>query len=152
MPMMAMFLLVLPVAVAKPCDDAAQARVEAAQGLIDSLHKSHERDRAAVLERARILLERTLEAAPGCKAAHTLQQRADNMVGEVEAVSTRAALEEILADATRYVDTYEKEGVKNVADLEALRFQIAGLKDRLPGDERVDALAARAAALQGNPR
>lgn len=151
MPMMAMFLLVWPIAASSPCDDAAQVRVEAAQGLIDSLEKTHERDRAAVLERARILLERTIEQAPGCTAAHTLQKQANALVGEVGAVSTRAALEEILVDATRYVEAYEKEGVKNAADLEALRFQIAGLRDRLPGDERVDALATRAAALEGKP-
>jgi hypothetical protein len=148
MPMMAMFLLVLPVAASSPCDDAAQARVEVAQGLIDSLEKTSARDRAAVLERARILLERTIEQAPGCESARTLLDQAEAIVEEVAAVSSSAALEEILADATRYVEAYEKEGVKDPTDLEALRFQIAGLKDRLPGDERVDALAARAAALQ----
>ena len=148
MPMMAMFLGMLSVAAAAPCDEAAQARTEAAEALIEGLDETPALDRAAVLERARILLERTVRDAPRCKAAHALQKRADSLVAEMSEVSTEAALEQTLTDTTRIVTIYEKEGVRDPADIEALRFKIAALENRLAGDERVVALAVRAAALQ----
>jgi len=122
-----------------------------AEGLIEGLDEAPALERAAVLERARILLEKTVRDAPGCTGAQVLKNRADSLVAETAGVSTQAALEQTLSDTTRIVADYEKEGVADAADIEALRFKIAALERRLDGDERVKALAVRAAGLQVKP-
>ena len=141
-------VLLAHLAQATPCGGTAAARVEAADGLMVQLADAEDIDKAALLERARILLERTLEEEPGCVEAHVLKRKADGLVDEMQARSTLASMEEALARAGRILAEMEKSGIQDSAELEALRFQLAELGQRLPGDERVEGLAARAALIK----
>ncbi len=129
------------------CSADARARVDSAEQLMVEARQAPAVDKAAVLERARILLERTLKDDPNCRSAARLKTKADELKDDMEALSSAAAREEVLARATRYVTAMEENGVTDYASLEALRFQIAALGDYLPDDERVEDLARRAAAL-----
>ena len=141
-------LLWAHLAQATPCGEAATARTQAASELLAQLADAEAIDKAALLERARILLERTLEEEPGCGDARSLKEKADGLVDEMQARSTLAAMEEALVNADRMLKYMEKKGAGDPSDLEALRFQLAELGRRLPGDERVEALAARAARIK----
>ncbi len=134
----------------EPCTEIAAARVESAQGLVEESAEAPAIDRAAILERARILLERTLDEDPACQAASDLKIRADQLFEETEPLSSAAAMEETLHRASRRVAEMEQNGA-TAADLEALRFQVAALVDRLPGDVRALELARRAAEIRPSP-
>ena len=134
----------------EPCTEIATARVASAHGLLEASVETAVIDRAAILERARVLLERTLEEDPTCEAATDLKHRADQLFEEAEPLSTAAAVEETLHRATRAAEQMEQNGT-TPPELEALRFQVAALVDRLPGDVRALDLARRVAAIRPSP-
>ena len=67
----------------------------------------------------------------------------------MQALSTAAAREEVLARAEESLELLESEGVADPLTLETLRFQLAALGEVMVGDDRVEDLAARAAELGG---
>jgi len=134
---------------AAPCSETAAVRVDSAKGLLREAHDAPAVDKAALVERARILLERTLDDDPSCRRAEKLKDHADGLAEDVQALSTAAAREGVLARAAETLDVLEAEGVEDPLDVEALRFQLAALDEVMPDDDRVAALSQRAAALGG---
>ncbi len=138
-----------PPASASDCSETATLRVDAAHELLLDAREAPAIDKAALLERARILLDRTLDEDPTCKSARALKAHADGLVTDVQALSTAAAREEVLARAEESLELLESEGVADPLTLETLRFQLAALGEVMVGDDRVEDLAARAAELGG---
>jgi|GEM_PF-2831324 len=151
-----MLLLSLTLILSTPADSArcgpdASARVDAASDLIDQAFDADPIDKAAVLERARILLERTLEDEPDCRAAVKLKAHADGLHQDMEALSSAAAQEAVLVRAADTVTVWESGGVTDPDALQALRFQLAALHQLRPDDARVTDLNDRARALGVTP-
>ena len=151
MSLLGLFLLLHSPAEAGRCGPDATLRVDAARDLYEEAYEAAPIDKAALLERTLILLERTLEDEPGCKAAQKLLKRVDAVQADMEALSTAAALEQALLDAGERVADYEQGGVTDPEALQTLRFHLQALGQLLPDDERVLGLQARAAALQVQP-
>jgi hypothetical protein len=151
MHLLGLFLLLSAQADAARCSAAATARVDAAEDLLAQAYDAAPIDKAAILERSLILLERTLDDEPACKAAQKLKAHADTLHDDFEALSTAAALEQAIRDAEARVADAEDRGLADPEDLQTLRFHLKALSQLLPGDDRVDGLMTRAAALQVQP-
>ena len=134
---------------ARTCTGDATLRVDAARDLIDDAYEADPVDKAPLLTRAVILLERTVDDDAGCAPARKLLSQATRLQADFEALSSAAAQESALVRAEETLTAFETEGVDDAADLEALRFQLAALGQLLPGDARLAPLARRAAALGG---
>jgi len=131
------------------CNSISVARMESAQALLEGLKDVPDSRKAMQVERARILLEKTLKEDAACEPAKTLRGQADRIFVEIEHLSSDAAAEETLLRATSLVQALEAATEWDPAEVQATRFLIAALADRLPGDVRVPALAKRAANLGG---
>ncbi len=107
---MLLTLLAGPTAQAGACDDDAAARVEAADRLVDLAFDAEPVEKAPLLTRAIILLERTLEDAPGCADAEALRTHATKLHRDIEALSTAAALEDALVRVEADLVRFEAEG------------------------------------------
>ncbi len=144
------FLLLPIVQAESDCNEASNARIESARGLLDGLDELPDTRKAMQVERVRILLEKVIKEEPKCSDATTLKQRADRLFKEVEVLSSDAAAEQVLARAERLVASLESTEKIDPAELQATRFLIAALARRLPTEPKVPALAERAAALSKN--
>jgi hypothetical protein len=145
-------LVLLPSARAgAPCNAGSIARVGAANDLLQALEQVPDARKAMQVERVRILLEKVLAEEPGCKVAADLNRKAGRLFEEIALLSSNAAAEKILERAIGLVGALEAAEVVDPAELQATRFLLAALARRLPKDERILALAARAARLGGSP-
>ena len=136
-------------ALADTCDETALTRVEAADQLISTARTATALDQAPLLERAQILLEKTLEDDPSCDQAQTLLSLTETLKPEFQANSAAAAVDAIIVRAADTLTILERDGVTNPEVLETLRFQLAALARELGDTERVNSLTERAAALAG---
>lgn len=146
--------LILTLAMALPaqagrCSETSLARIQSAQALLATVPQTPAIDQAGVVERARILLEKVVDDEPRCKDAWVVKAEADGTVLTVTPISREANLEEAVAEATARVEEMEKANPRDPEDLEVLRFFLADLEKAAPEDQRVKALASRAAVLGG---
>ncbi len=147
LPILASFLLSGP-AQADDCSQAALARIASAQTLLEQSLSTEDIDRSATVERARILLERTMEDDPGCRDARSLHRKASRMLRAAEPISQAASLEAALMHALERVEALEQAPEPARDEIEVLRFMLAELGRLYPeDDERITALVRRVHAL-----
>ncbi len=101
-----------------------------------------------MVERARILLERTSEEDADCKTAKKLHKQATKMLKAAEPISQAASLEDALIHALERVEALEQAEQPDPGEVEVVRFMLAELGRHYPDDERVDALVRRTLAVQ----
>ncbi len=141
-------LLALSPAKADPCNAASVQRIASAEALLDQSLEVEAIDRASMVERARILLERTQEDDADCKDAKKLHKQATRMLKAAEPISMAASLEDALVHALERVEALEQAVEPDPTEVEVVRFMLAELGNHYPGDERVDALVRRTVAVQ----
>jgi hypothetical protein len=145
------FLLLLAPSPARAagCTEMGLARVESARLLLAEAPEVPDIDRASLVERAIILLERTLEAEASCADARSVLKDAQKLLKKVTPVSVAADFEAAVAQASARLQDAEASHPRDPEEIETLRFMIASLLDIKPQDTRLLALARRAAALRG---
>ncbi len=141
-------LLALAPVQAADCFPLSADRIASAEALLDESLEAEAIDRASIVERARILLERVQDEDPGCKTAKSLHKQATKMLKAAEPVSQAASLEDALMHALERVEALEQAEQPDPAEIEVVRFMLAELGNHYPDDERVDALVRRAVAVQ----
>lgn len=143
-------MLFLPVAQANPvCNETSLARLESARALLGDLEEVPDARKAMQVERVRILLEKVISTEPDCSDATQLKKEADRLFEEVEILSSSAALETVLTRAEGLVATLESAETVDPAELQATRFLIAALAQRLPTEPKILDLSERASRLGG---
>jgi hypothetical protein len=141
-------ILSLGAARADTCTDLSEQRLVAARALLDESIETAAIDRSSIVERARILLERTADEDPACKAAKSLHKQASRMLKEAEPISLAASADDALMHALVRVEALEQASTPDREEIETVRFMLAELGSHFPGDERVDALVRRVLAVQ----
>lgn len=141
-------LLALAPAQADACKPISVQRIASAQALLDQSLEVEAIDRASMVERARILLERTSEDDAGCKSAKSLHKQAGKMLKAAEPISMAASLEDALMHALERVEALEQAAEPDHGEIEVVRFMLAELGNHYPDDERVDALVRRTIEVQ----
>jgi hypothetical protein len=141
-------LLALAPVHADACKPISVQRVASAQALLDQSLEAEAIDRASVVERARILLERTMDDDGGCKDAKQLHKQASKMLKAAEPISQAASLEDALMHALERVEALEQATQADPGEIEVVRFMLAELGRHYPDDERVDALVRRTVTVQ----
>ena len=141
-------LLALAPVQAADCFPLSADRIASAEALLDESLEAEAIDRASIVERARILLERTQEDDADCKDAKKLHKHATRMLKAAEPISMAASLEDALMHALERVETLEQAEEPEPAEIEVVRFMLAELGNHYPGDERIDALVRRTVAVQ----
>lgn len=141
-------LLALSPVQADSCKPLSVQRIASAQALLDQSLEAEAIDRAATVERARILLERTQDEDGACKAAKALHRQASKMLKAAEPIAQAASLEEALIHALERVEALELASPADPGEIEVVRFMLAELGNHYPDDERVDALVRRTLAVQ----
>ena len=141
-------LLALAPARADTCKPISVQRIASAQALLDQSVEVEAIDRSSMVERARILLERTQDDDPGCKTAKSLHKHATKMLRAAEPVSMAASLEDALMHALERVEALEQAEQPDPGEIEVVRFMLAELGNHYPDDERVEALVRRTVAVQ----
>lgn len=143
-------MLFLPIAQANPsCNETSLARLESARALLGDLEEVPDARKAMQVERVRILLEKVISTEPDCSDATQLKIEADRLFEEVEILSSSAALETVLTRAEGLVATLESAETVDPAELQATRFLIAALAQRLPTEPKILNLSERASRLGG---
>jgi hypothetical protein len=151
-PLLLVTALSLGAARAETCTPLSAQRLTAAEALLDQSLQVEAIDRASLVERARILLERTTEQDPACRSARSLHKQATRMLAEAEEVSRAASADEALIHALERVEALEQAAPAGREEIETVRFMLAELASHFPGDERVDALVRRTLAVQRGAR
>ncbi len=141
-------LLALTPAHADACKPISVQRIASAQALLDQSLEAEAIDRASMVERARILLERTSQDDTGCKTAKSLHKQAGKMLAAAEPISVAASLDDALMHALERVEALELAAEPDRGEVEVVRFMLAALGSYYPDDERVDALVRRVIAVQ----
>jgi len=141
-------LLALAPAQADACKPISVQRIASAQALLDQSLEVEAIDRAGMVERARILLEKTQEDDVACKAAKSLHKQASKMLKAAEPISAAASLDDALMHALERVESLEHAEQPDPAEIEVVRFMLAELGNHYSDDERVDALVRRVIAVQ----
>jgi hypothetical protein len=141
-------LLALAPADAGDCKPLSVQRIAAAQALLDQSLEAEAIDRASVVERSRILLERVQEEDKACRDAKKLHRQATRMLEAAEPISQAASLEDALIHALERVEALEQAEHPERGEIEVVRFMLAELGNHYPDDERVDALVRRTLAVQ----
>ena len=141
-------MLALAPAQADACTPISVQRIASAQVLLDRSLEAEAIDRASIVERARILLERTQEDDAGCKAAKSLHKQASKMLKAAEPISMAASLDDALMHALERVEALEQASEPDPGEVEVVRFMLAELGNHYPDDERVDALVRRVLDIQ----
>jgi hypothetical protein len=147
-PLLLVPLLALSPAKADSCSTVSVQRIASAEALLDDSLEAEAIDRASIVERARILLERTQEDDADCKDAKQLHKHATRMLKAAEPISMAASLDDALMHALERVESLELAQEPEPAEIEVVRFMLAELGNHYPGDERIDALVRRAVAVQ----
>ncbi|MFH1464587.1 MAG: hypothetical protein ABIO70_09375 [Pseudomonadota bacterium] len=150
-PLILVAVLSLGAARADTCTDLSEQRLSSARALLDeSLDTANTAaiDRSSIVERARILLERTADEDPSCKAAKSMHKQATRMLKEAEPISRAASADDALMHALERVEALEQAASPDREEIETVRFMLAELGSHFPDDERVDALVRRVLAVQ----
>ena len=129
------------------CDETSALRIESARSLLGELDEVADARKAMQVERARILLEKVISAQPKCAEATKLKREADRLFEEVEVLSSNAAAGQVLERAERLLIALEETESPERSELQAVRFLIAALAQRLPDEPKVLDLATRARAV-----
>jgi hypothetical protein len=147
-PLILVTILSLGAARADTCTDLSEQRLASARVLLDQSLETAAVDRSSIVERARILLERTSEEDPACKAAKSMHKQATRMLREAEPISLAASADDALMHALVRVEALEQAATPDREEIETVRFMLAELTGHFPGDERVDALVRRVLLVQ----
>jgi hypothetical protein len=146
-------LILVPLLAMSPVDAGAckplsVQRIASAEALLQQSLEAEAIDRASVVERARILLERVEEEDQACGDAKKLHKHATKMLKAAEPISQAASLDDALMHALERVEALEQAEQADPGEIEVVRFMLAELGNHYPDDERVDALVRRTLAVQ----
>ena len=137
---------------ADTCKPLTVQRIASAESLMQRSLTAEAIDRASMVERSRILLERSLDDDPACRAVKSAHRCASRMLKAAEPISQAASLDDALMHALERVEALEQAEEPERDEIEVLRFMLAELGRHYPDDERVDALVRRTLVVQRGER